>query len=152
MGKNRGTPSSKTMILVRIAPLLLTILTPLSVCQIARTQAEPIRITADLTESGRQLYHAELDLPVQPGIATFTSPRWIPGSHSPNGPISNITGVVFTANSKTLPWRRDDLALAEFHGTRNSGQRGIQDRTLKHLLRDRRPPDAADPQVGQPFG
>ena len=75
----------------------------------------PIRITADLTEAPRKLYHAEIDLPVKPGPNTFTTPQWIPGTHGPNGPVEEITGVVFTANGKTLPWRRDDVDLYEFH-------------------------------------
>ena len=76
---------------------------------------QPIRITADLTEGSRKLYHAEIDLPVKPGENTFTTPQWIPGNHRPTGPVQDITGVVFTANGKTLPWRRDDVDLYEFH-------------------------------------
>jgi predicted metalloprotease with PDZ domain len=75
----------------------------------------PIRITADLTEAPRKLYHAEIDLPVKPGPATFITPKWIPGNHRPTGPAENITGVVFTANGKVIPWRRDDADLYEFH-------------------------------------
>jgi predicted metalloprotease with PDZ domain len=40
---------------------------------------------------------------------------WIPGNHRPTGPVSEITGVVLTANGQTLPWRRDDVDLYEFH-------------------------------------
>lgn len=74
-----------------------------------------IRITADLTEAPRKLYHAEIDLPVKPGPNSFTTPEWIPGNHRPTGPVDDITGVVFTADGKTLPWRRDDTDLYEFH-------------------------------------
>lgn len=80
----------------------------------AATQT-PIQITADLTEGYRHLYHAEIDLPVKAGPATFITPRWIPGTHAPGGPLADITGVVFTANGQTLKWRRDDVNLAEFH-------------------------------------
>jgi predicted metalloprotease with PDZ domain len=75
----------------------------------------PIRITADLTDAPRKLYHAEIDLPVKPGPAAFTTPEWIPGNHRPTGPAEDIVGVVFTANGKTLPWRRDDTDLYQFH-------------------------------------
>ena len=75
----------------------------------------PIRITADLTDAPRKLYHAEIDLPVKPGPAAFTTPQWIPGNHRPTGPVDDITGVVFTANGKTLPWHRDDTDLYQFH-------------------------------------
>ena len=75
----------------------------------------PIRITADLTEAPRKLYHAEIDLPVKPGPATFITPQWIPGNHRPTGPVADITGVVFSIDGKPLPWRRDDENLYEFH-------------------------------------
>jgi predicted metalloprotease with PDZ domain len=113
------------MVFVRVGFLLLSIFAFLSNGFIASAQGEPIRITADLTESSRRLFHAEIDLPVHAGPATFTSPLWIPGSHSPNGPIGSITGVVFTANGKVLPWHRDDVALAEFHVEVPAGLRSI---------------------------
>jgi predicted metalloprotease with PDZ domain len=75
----------------------------------------PIRITADLTEAPRKLYHAEIDLPVKAGPNSFTTPEWIPGNHRPTGPVEDITGVVFTADGKVLPWRRDDEDLYEYH-------------------------------------
>ena len=75
----------------------------------------PIRITADLTEAPRKLYHAEIDLPVKPGPNSFTTPQWIPGNHGPTGPVADITGVVFSVDGKPLPWRRDDVDLYEFH-------------------------------------
>ena len=75
----------------------------------------PIRITADLTEAPRKLYHAEIDLPVKPGPATFITPQWIPGNHRPTGPVSDITGVVFTVDGKPIYWRRDDQNLYEYH-------------------------------------
>jgi len=82
---------------------------------------QPIRITADLSEAPRKLYHAEIDIPVQPGPLTLTTPKWIPGNHRPTGPVSDITGVVFTANGKTLPWRRDDVEMYEYHLTVPAG-------------------------------
>ena len=82
---------------------------------LAGAQQTPIQITADLTDAPRKLYHAEIDLPVQPGPVALITPQWIPGTHMPAGPAEDITGVVFTANGKTLPWRRDDVDLYEFH-------------------------------------
>ena len=88
----------------------------------ALAQKTPITITADLTDASRKLYHAEVDLPVKPGPAAFTTPEWIPGNHRPTGPVDQITGVVFTATGpdgqkQILPWRRDDADLYQFHVT-----------------------------------
>ena len=84
---------------------------------VARAQKTPIQITADLSDAPRKLFHAEVDLPVTPGPLTLTTPKWIPGHHMPDGPVQEITGVVFTANGQTLAWRRDDVDLYQFHLT-----------------------------------
>jgi predicted metalloprotease with PDZ domain len=96
-------------IMYRSLSLALLVSASLSIAQ------QPIRITADLTETPRKLYHAEVDLPVKPGPNAFVTPAWIPGNHRATGPVQDITGVVFTANGKTLRWRRDDKDLYEFH-------------------------------------
>src|SRR5215471_21225114 len=87
----------------------------------ALAQKTPIQITADLSDAPRKIYHAEIDIPVKPGPVTLTTPEWIPGNHRPTGPVSDITGIVFTANGKTLPWRRDDEELFEYHVTVPAG-------------------------------
>ena len=94
--------------------------TSMAVASVASAHAQ-IRITADLTDTPRKLYHAEVDLPVKPGPLTLTTPQWIPGNHRPTGPVEDITGVVFTANGQTLPWRRDDVDLYQFHVTIPAG-------------------------------
>lgn len=86
-------------------------------CQKPSTAQTPIRITADLSEAPRRLYHAEVDIPVKPGPVTLTTPQWIPGNHRPTGPVDDIAGVVFTANGQVLPWRRDNVDLYQFHVT-----------------------------------
>jgi len=82
-----------------------------------QSQKAPIRITADLSDAPRKLFHAEVDLPVTAGPLTLTTPKWIPGQHMPYGPVGNIVGVVFTVNGQPLAWRRDDVNLYEFHLT-----------------------------------
>ncbi len=81
-----------------------------------------IQITADLSDAPRKLYHAEIDIPVTPGVVNLTTPEWIPGNHRPTGPAAEITGVVFSATDpdgkkQTLTWRRDDTDLYQFHVT-----------------------------------
>jgi predicted metalloprotease with PDZ domain len=98
---------------IRHTVLPLTLLAAIS----GMAQTAPIQITADLSEAPRKVYHAEIDIPVHAGEVSLTTPEWIPGNHRPTGPVSDITGVVFTANGKTLHWRRDDQDLYQFHVT-----------------------------------
>ncbi len=95
-------------------PKLLLLAAALLVTSEAFAQT-PIRINADLSEGGRKIYHAEIDLPVKAGPLTLTSAKWIPGTHRPTPLVDSITGVVFTANGQTLPWRRDNVDMYEFH-------------------------------------
>ncbi|MFP5237226.1 MAG: M61 family metallopeptidase [Acidobacteriota bacterium] len=94
-----------------LAALLPASLLPLT----AWSQKKPIEIVADLTDGPRKLYHADVDLPVTPGPLDLITPEWIPGNHRPTGPVSDITGVVFSVDGKPIKWRRDDINMYEFH-------------------------------------
>jgi len=91
-------------------------LTVLLVSFSAVAQKTPVKITVDLSEAARRLYHAEIDVPVKAGPLTLITPQWIPGNHAPSGEANAISGVEFTtADGKPLIWRRDDVNLYEFH-------------------------------------
>jgi predicted metalloprotease with PDZ domain len=103
---------------IRTAALLpLFLLASTAIAQ----KTTPILITADLSDAPRKVYHADIDIPVTPGTVSLTTPEWIPGNHRPTGPVSDITGVVFTANGKPLTWRRDDQDLYQYHVTVPAG-------------------------------
>src|SRR3984885_5176804 len=95
--------------------LLPLALLALCLPSLLEAQKTPIEIKTDLSDAPRKLYHAEVDIPVQPGPVSLTTPKWIPGNHRPTGPVDEISGVVFTANGKGLPWGRDDQNLFHFH-------------------------------------
>jgi predicted metalloprotease with PDZ domain len=93
----------------------------LFVASTASAQQAPIQITANLTDAPRKLFHAEIDFPVHPGPLALTAAAWIPGHHATKSTDSDITGLAFTANGNTLPWRRDDVDLYQFHLTVPAG-------------------------------
>ncbi len=78
-------------------------------------KAQAIRLSVDLTDAPRNIFHAELTIPVKPGAVTLVYPEWIPGNHRPSGPIANLTGLVMKAGGQTLPWERDSLDMYAFH-------------------------------------
>lgn len=104
----------------RLVPFPALIVLALTLVE-ANAQKTPIEITADLSDAPRKVFHADMDFPVSPGPITLISPEWIPGHHMPSGPASAIAGVVFTANGRSLEWRRDDVSLYEFHVTIPAG-------------------------------
>lgn len=87
-----------------------------SLCAFAQSN-QPIKLTLDLTDAPRKILHGHLIIPVEPGPLTLVYPEWIPGEHSPTGPIDNFAGLVLTANGQTIPWQRDDVNMFAFHLT-----------------------------------
>ena len=74
-----------------------------------------IRIEVDATDAPRRIWHAKLSIPAQPGALTLVYPKWIPGEHSPTGPITDLTGLRMSAGGHTLEWRRDADDMFAFH-------------------------------------
>lgn len=77
--------------------------------------SQSISLTVDATKTPQKLLHAHLVLAVQPGPLTLYYPKWIPGEHSPSGPIASLTGLKFEGNGKVIPWKRDLLDTFTFH-------------------------------------
>ena len=74
-----------------------------------------LRIHVDATDVAHRIFRVQETLPVRPGPLTLLYPRWLPGTHSPSGPISKLAGLVVTAQGRVLPWRRDPLDVYAFH-------------------------------------
>jgi predicted metalloprotease with PDZ domain len=83
----------------------------------AAQTSTPIHVTVDVTDAPRKILHARLTIPVTPGPLMLLYPKWIPGEHSPDGPIDDLAGLVFTANGEQIPWVRDDVNMYAFHLT-----------------------------------
>ena len=78
-------------------------------------QAGTIQLTVDATEVPMGIVKTHMVMPVHAGPLTLYYPKWIPGEHGPDGPVSNVTGLKFSANGKTIPWQRDLLDVFTFH-------------------------------------
>jgi len=69
----------------------------------------PITLAVDLRETPRKLLHARETMSVTPGSLTLVYPKWLPGEHSPDGPITDLVALTFSAGGRQLTWRRDPL-------------------------------------------
>jgi len=77
--------------------------------------AESIPLTVDATGTQQKLLRVHEVIPVKPGPMTLYYPKWIPGEHGPDGPITSLTGLKFEADGKAIPWQRDLLDVFTFH-------------------------------------
>lgn len=93
-------------------------------CLRAQTGAV-IQLTVDATQAPMKIIHTHMVMPVKPGPLTLYYPKWIPGEHAPDGPILNLTGLKFSANGKSIPWRRDLLDMFAFHVTIPEGSTSL---------------------------
>jgi predicted metalloprotease with PDZ domain len=74
-----------------------------------------LQISVDATDIAHRVFRVHEVVPAQPGPLTLLYPQWLPGNHSPSGPIDKFAGLVVKANGKVLPWTRDPLNVYAFH-------------------------------------
>ncbi len=95
----------------------------LVVAQSARVAAMPvdqpypgvITVDVDLTDLQRKIMEVRQTLPVKPGPLTLFYPQWLPGAHSPVGPIGKLAGLRILAKGQVIAWHRDALDMYAFH-------------------------------------
>jgi len=78
-----------------------------------------ITLDIDATDLSHRIFRIREHIPVQAGPLTLLYPRWLPGNHSPTGPIDKLAGIVITGNSITgnsrrIAWTRDPLDVYAF--------------------------------------
>ncbi len=75
-----------------------------------------IRLAVDATDLAHAIFSVRETIPVAgPGPMTLLFPKWLPGNHSPTGPIDKLAGLVVTAGGGPVPWRRDPVDVNAFH-------------------------------------
>ncbi len=87
---------------------------------LARVEAAPdpgvIALSVNLAQTPWQhVVRARITMPVRPGALTLYYPKWIPGEHSPAGPINELAGLECFAGGHRIPWVRDPVHLYSFH-------------------------------------
>jgi predicted metalloprotease with PDZ domain len=75
-------------------------------------------LAVDLTDAPRKILHAQETMSVQPGPMTLVYPEWIPGEHSPSGPVVDQAGfIITTPNGQRVKWVRDPDNMYTYHIT-----------------------------------
>jgi predicted metalloprotease with PDZ domain len=75
-----------------------------------------VKLDVDATDLNRRIFSVHETIPVEgAGPLTLYFPAWLPGDHGPDGPITQLAGLVFTANGQRLEWTRDPVESFAFH-------------------------------------
>ena len=77
--------------------------------------AESITLMVDAAHTQQKILYVHEVIQVKPGPLTLYYPKWIPGEHGPNGPISSLSGLKFVGNGQTISWLRDTKDVFTFH-------------------------------------
>src|SRR4029079_5996121 len=85
-----------------------------------------ITLAVDATDLSQRVFKVRETIPVAAGPLTLLYPQWLPGNHSPTGPIDKLAGPRISANGKPLAWTRDPLDVYAFHVTIPDGVSAIQ--------------------------
>ena len=85
-----------------------------------------LKINVDATDLAHRVFRVHETVPAQAGPLTLLYPQWLPGNHSPTGPIDKLAGLVVKANGKVIPWKRDPLNVYAFHVDVPQGANEVQ--------------------------
>src|SRR5437763_216901 len=79
--------------------------------------AGTVQLEVDVTNFRDRVAHVRETIPVPPNAKELVLlyPQWIPGAHSPGGPISRVAGIVTSVNRTRVQWIRDQIHVYAFH-------------------------------------
>ena len=63
-------------------------------------------IHVDASDTRQGIFRVHETIPVTAGDLTLLYPEWLPGDHSPSGPIDMLAGLKISAGGKPLKWKR----------------------------------------------
>jgi len=72
-------------------------------------------VFVDATDARRGVFHTHLTIPVTSRPVTLVYPKWVPGEHTPTGPLMQVAGLHIRGAGTELTWRRDPLDGYAFH-------------------------------------
>ena len=75
-----------------------------------------IRLAVDATDIDRRIFSVNEVVPVTASQhLVLLYPEWLPGNHSPSGPLNLMAGLTIYSGDKRLVWTRDPVNVSAFH-------------------------------------
>lgn len=75
----------------------------------------PMQLHIDARDVLTRRQHVHIAMPASPGPLALAYPKWVPGEHRPNGPITQLLDLHVWQGDQELPWRRDAMDAFVFH-------------------------------------
>jgi predicted metalloprotease with PDZ domain len=77
--------------------------------------AADLTVRLDASDPARGRVHSDMTIAAKPGPLTLVVAKWMPGEHSPSGPLDLMIGLEIRANGQRLGWTRDPLDMHALH-------------------------------------
>ena len=79
-----------------------------------RPSAGEIRLAVDASDVDRRIVHVHETITGLRSDVVLLYPKWLPGTHAPEGPIDRLAGLKIVAAGKPIPWSRDTVNVYAF--------------------------------------
>ncbi len=73
-----------------------------------------IRLSVDASDVSRNIVHVRESVSGIGADPVLFYPKWLPGTHAPEGPIDRLAGLRITANGGAVAWTRDPADVFAF--------------------------------------
>jgi predicted metalloprotease with PDZ domain len=73
-----------------------------------------IRLAVDAVDLDRRIVHVHETLSGVGAGSVLLYPKWLPGTHAPEGPIDRLAGLRITARGSKVSWTRDPVDVFAF--------------------------------------
>ena len=82
-----------------------------------RDRAYPgeIRLAVNATDIEQRIVHVHETLTGIGADTVLLYPKWLPGTHAPEGPLDRLAGIKITASGAPVSWTRDPVDVYAFH-------------------------------------
>jgi len=73
-----------------------------------------IQLSVDATDIARRVVRIHERVSAISADTVLLYPKWLPGTHAPEGPIDKIAGIRITSDGTPVPWTRDPVDVYAF--------------------------------------
>ena len=84
-----------------------------------------IQLNVDASDVTRRIVRVHETISGIAGETVLLYPKWLPGTHSPEGPIDRVAGLRVTAQGASVGWTRDPVEVYAFRVHATAGVKSI---------------------------
>jgi predicted metalloprotease with PDZ domain len=85
-----------------------------------------IHLSVDATDTNRRIVRVRETISGISGETVLLYPKWLPGTHAPDGPIEAVAGLKITAQGASVAWTRDPVDVYAFRVHAGAGVKALE--------------------------